>query len=321
MPAVIFPDTLRFVIAFGLVLTLGACRAVPAEATPAPPSGETSAPGAPLASPTSFLPPSPATVEAASPTPEPLALLVNGEGVTLDDFNAALQRFHAGVPEASSAEAVQRVADDFIAQVLLAQGAAQAGFVLDEAALAERIAGLTAQAGGEQAMAGWLAANFYTPERFARELRRALMAAWMRDQIAAGVPLTAEQVRARQVRASTREQAEAALAQLAGGMSFDLLAEIYDPVGLGELGWFPRGYLLEPAIEAAAFELQEGAYSGVIETGVGFHIIQVMERAADRPLEPDALWALQLRALDEWLAARRAAGEVQVLVTPGADGG
>ncbi len=293
----------------GALILLGACSSSPPGATPQPGASSTPSP-----SPTSFLPPSSATVEAASPTPVPLALVVNGEAVTLDEFNAALQRFHAGVPDAPTEEALQRVTADYIAQILLSQGAAEAGFVVDDAALQARLDELAQEIGGAEALEAWQAANFYTPETFGRELRWTMAAAWMRDQIAAGVPTSMEQVRARQVRASSRAEADEVLAQLAGGTSFDLMAEIYDPLGLGELGWFPRGYLLEPAIEDAAFALEPGAYSGVIETSVGFHIIQVTDRAADRPLEPDALWTLQKQAVADWVAARQAQGAIEILV-------
>lgn len=241
-------------------------------------------------------------------------MVVNGEPVTLDEFNRALQRFHAGVPEASSEEAIERVSSDYIDQILLAQAAIREGYVLSEAGFQERLAALVDDAGGNEALETWLADNFYTRDLFESDLRRSIAAAWMRDRIAAAVPTSAEQVRARQVRVTNREEAETVLAQLNGGTGFDVLARVYDPEGLGELGWFPRGLLFEPAVEDAAFALAVGDYSGVIETGVGFHIIQVTDRAADRPLDPDALWALQSRALEEWLIEQRAGSEIELFV-------
>jgi hypothetical protein len=43
----------------------------------------------------------------------------------------------------------------------------------------------------------------------------------------------------------------------------------------------------------------------VIPGEVGFHIIKTLEIQADRPLSPDALLALQNRALIDWLASHR----------------
>jgi len=96
---------------------------------------------------------------------------------------------------------------------------------------------------------------------------------------------------------------------LQGGAKFDDLAATYDPVTRGDLGWFPRGYLLEPAIEEAAFALQAGQFSGVIQTQVGFHIIFVIERG-ERALSPDALLAMQEKAVRDWLTARRAEAQI-----------
>jgi len=71
------------------------------------------------------------------------------------------------------------------------------------------------------------------------------------------------------------------------------MAAQVDPVTRGDIGWFPRGYLTEKAVEDAAFSLEAGKYSAIIPGEVGFHIIKTLELQADRPLSPDALLALQ----------------------------
>ena len=80
------------------------------------------------------------------------------------------------------------------------------------------------------------------------------------------------------------------------------------------MGWFPRGYLSDPAVEAAAFALQPGEYSDVIQTQAGYDILFVADRQPDRPLSPDALLALQERAVQDWLAQKR--NESTILVAP-----
>lgn len=266
------------------------------------------------ATPTSFLPPSPETEPSATPTQVPLALMVNGELVTLDAFNLALQRFHEGQPDVPTGAAFDQVLADFIDQILLSQAAAAEGYSLSDEEWAARLAGLTEDAGGEAALDAWLEANLYTRELFEQDLRRSAAAAWMRDRIFESVPHSAEQVRARQVRVNSRTEADEILSQLNSGTSFDIMIAIYDPEGLGDLGWFPRGVLFEPAIEEAAFTLSVGDYGAVVETSVGYHIVQVTDYAADRPLDPDARYFLQLAALREWLEARRAASEIEVYV-------
>ena len=78
----------------------------------------------------------------------------------------------------------------------------------------------------------------------------------------------------------------------------------------GELGWFPRGYLPESAIEQAAFALQAGQFSDVIQTQAGYHILFVVERDPAHPLSPDALLTLQERAIQDWLTQQRNASTI-----------
>jgi peptidyl-prolyl cis-trans isomerase C len=67
----------------------------------------------------------------------------------------------------------------------------------------------------------------------------------------------------------------------------------------------PRGYLLEPKLEEAAFSLEVGAHSDVIATDVGFHILRILARDPQHPLSPDAYIALQELALKNWIAEQR----------------
>ena len=80
---------------------------------------------------------------------------------------------------------------------------------------------------------------------------------------------------------------------------------VAEPLTRGELGWFPRGYLPEPAFEEAAFALQPGQVSDIIQTEAGYHIIMVLERDPAHPLTPDALLTLQYTALEDWLSQQR----------------
>jgi peptidyl-prolyl cis-trans isomerase C len=291
----------------GLALLLGGCNRIKPTENPISTlaAGTQPAPTSLAASP-SPIPP--------SPTPPALAARVNGAMITLSEYQAELARYKAASGKDPTPEQAKSVLDDLIDQMLFAQAAAEKGFVVDDAILNDHMTRLSASLGGDQALAAWITAQGYTDEAFRAALIRSISAAWMRDQVIATVPHTADQVHARQILLFSADDANNAYAQLQSGKDFAKLAATYDPVTEGDLGWFPRGYLLDQKLDEAAFNLQPGQYTSVIQTSTGYHILQVIERDANRPLLPDALQALQGQALQKWLQTRRSQSDIQVLV-------
>ncbi len=250
-------------------------------------------------------------------TPVPLAAIVNGEGITLAEYQAEVTRYQAsttitGTILASDTQTI--VMDELIGQTLLAQSATENGYIVDDAQIQARISSLEGQLGGAQALQDWQTAHGYTADDFSRSLKRAMAAAWMRDQIVNGVPATAEEVHVLQILAPSQAEADQAYARLQAGEDFMEVVKDYDPLTNGDLGWFPRGYLSDPKIEAAAFALQPGQYSAVIQSAVGYHILYMLERDANHTLQPDARRALQEKALQDWLSQRKAQSTIQELV-------
>ena len=289
-----------------VILLLAACNAPLRTATPA-------ATATPSPTPTQTPTPIPPT-----PTPIPLAARVNNEGITLAEYQAELVRYQAafGTDLATDMETdwQKQVMQDLVDQVLLAQAAHEKGFTLSEAELQKRIDDLTQQAGGAQVLTDWMQAHGYSLEEFRRTLDRSAAAAWMRDQIVGAVTWTADQVHARQILLYNSTDASNILSQLNNGADFATLAYQYAPATGGDLGWFPRGYLTEPALEAAAFSLEPGKYSDVIETSLGYHILLVIEHDPQHTLTSDARMALQEKTLLAWLAERRGKSEIEILV-------
>lgn len=263
----------------------------------------------PTVTPTPFIP---------SPTPIPIAAKVNGEEITEAEYQAELVRFEKAKTETALSvdESFEYIVlEELINQLLLVQGARQAGFIVDDELIEERWNLLVKEAGGEPVIMGWLAENGYSIDGFRQALARSVSAAWMRDQIAGAVSETAEQVHARQILLYNLEQAQEVLAQLESGNDFATLSATYDPVISGDLGWFPRGYLEYEQLEQAVFDLQPLEYSGIVETPLGFHILQLIEREPDRILDPDMRLVLQTYAVRTWLDDQRNQSEI-VILTP-----
>ncbi len=85
-------------------------------------------------------------------------------------------------------------------------------------------------------------------------------------------------------KAAARKKAEDVLAKAKGGADFGELAKQFSQDTTassgGDLGSFGHG-VMTPAFETAAFALQPGQISDIVETPFGFHIIKVEEKTPD----------------------------------------
>lgn len=277
---------------------------------PATPSPEITIPSAVASTATATLEPTPTSI--------PAAAIVNGEPIPLTYFNNEVWRYRDSLADQAvkpdDAAISQTVINFLIEQQLLAQEAHKGGYSLSAADLQAKIDALIAGLGSGSAFSDWLTNNHYDDNEFRMALELASAAAWQRDQIAASIPGAVEQVRARQIFALTQEGAQRAQISLASGTDFGKLAWEYSPESGGELGWFPRGYLLYPEVEAAAFSLEVGGRSEIIQSTIGYHIIEVQAHEDAHLLTTDARISLQTKALEVWLSTAIANSQIVIQV-------
>jgi peptidyl-prolyl cis-trans isomerase C len=289
------------------LLFLAACNgSSPTDTPPIPGSRESSTPEMETTT---------TSVPFTHPTTEPgipLAASVNGQAITLTEYQDELERAQVASETGLLTYSEEDVLQNLIDEVLLSQGAAEAGYIPNDAIIQTRLDQLDLD---EHTFQEWLTTNGYTQESFERAFARSIAAAWMRDQIISRVSSTAEQVHARQILLYNSDDAENAYAQLQAGTDFATLATQYDPLTSGELGWFPRGYLTVPELDDPIFSLQSGEYTQIIETILGFHIVQVIERDHQRPLSPGAFQTLQVQAVETWLVERRGQSDIQIILS------
>ena len=244
-----------------------------------------------------------------SPTPIPTAAIVNGDIITVAAYQEELARYKAAVNRDLTEEDQSIVINDLINLTLLAQAATSEGFQISETDLDERIARLETE---DQPLTDWLAVYGFTAESFREHLKRSLEAAWMRDQIIADVPFEMEQIHAQQMLFYNLAAAEETLEDLNSGKDFSQLAKTHDPQTLGDLGWFPPGFLTISELDPILFDLEVEETSDIIETEIGYHIIMVLEKEGNRPLDPAIRQILQEQELDNWLVRRWKLSTIQI---------
>lgn len=154
----------------------------------------------------------------------------------------------------------------------------------------------------------------FTEQTFRRLFESSLYHTKLQEALALEVPASEEQVHARHILVATEDEAKEVLERLHAGEDFGALAkELSTDTGSkeegGDLGWFPRGMMVTE-FEDAAFALQPGETSDPVKTSFGYHIINVIERDANRALDEAGLDQKKSSALDNWLTAQRNSGTV-----------
>lgn len=209
---------------------------------------------------------------------------VNGADIKYSDFlddMATLERFFANqVAEGMPEEALpteQEMRDNAFNKLVygevLKQEAAARGVTVSDEDVEEEYAKLVMQSGGEDEVKAELELLYgWEPETFKEKV---LVPYLMQSKLA-------EALRADEsVSGASLEEARSLLDRINNGEDFSELARQYsqDPGSAslgGDLGWFGRGAMVQE-FEDAAFSLEPGGVSDIVETQFGYHIITVDE--------------------------------------------
>lgn len=252
------------------------------------------------------------------PVPEVLPEVVarvNGEDVSKSDFDRLLKQMElqAGgpVPAEKRDQVYRGIIDQLVTYTLLVQETKTRNVAVSDAEAKkitdERIAELRKQVPNEAAFNKALSDRNMTLTRLRADIRHDVaINRMMQAEIAKLQPPTDAEIKDyfdknpdefRGVRAShilirpegfdedakkkARASAEDVLKQAKAGADFGELARKHSSDGSaqagGDLGFFTKGTMV-PAFSDAAFALQPGQISDIVETQFGFHIIKVIER-------------------------------------------
>ncbi len=250
---------------------------------------------------------------AAQATEVPLAAIVNGEPITLVEFERERARRMMGleVEPATAAAFDASILQAMIDQKLIEQVAASEGIIVAEEEIdAELALQADLAAANDMTLEEIVVAQLYTMDEYRAVIRGTLLAQKLSD-VVANVSPNAPQVHSRHILVKDDVTARTLIQQIQGGADFAALAAEYSLDGStartgGDLDWVSEGDLLQKEVEVVIFALEPGQLSPEpVQSSLGYHVIQVLERVEDRPLSPAALAEKRQRAFLEWLENQR----------------
>lgn len=215
----------------------------------------------------------------------------------------------------------RQVLDQLISTKLLYQESQAQGTTISPEELTEQVQTLEQRTGGKEQLDQALAGQDMTREELRQGLKEDLaINRYIEEKVAPAVTVSEQEAKsfyeenkermqrpeqaklrhiliqagsdaAEEEKTAARTKAEGLLAQIREGADFAELATANseDPGSKdegGDLGWVSRGQTVEP-FENAAFALEPGATSEVVESPFGFHIIRLEEKrpAGTAPFE------------------------------------
>ncbi|MDH3363156.1 MAG: peptidylprolyl isomerase [Gammaproteobacteria bacterium] len=214
---------------------------------------------------------------------------------------------------------------------------------------------IRAQFGSEDRFLTRITIDGFTPESYRDYVRRTVSAANYMQKVSAAATVSSEEVhdfyvnnpdkfhipesvKARHIllkvhpsaneetRNAVRERMQRIVEQLADGANFAALAVKYSEdtsaSAGGDLGYFQHGQMVKP-FDNAAFALQVGETSGVVETIYGLHIIKLEDRQPSQVV-PEEMASEQIysylldvkrrQAIRDEIVALRADAEIEILL-------
>ena len=148
----------------------------------------------------------PTTAPAEATAPADLVAMVNGQGITTANFEAALARRRAQMDAVADQEALANaVLSELIEQVLVEQAAVDLNVVVTDEQVEAEVAALQAIAEENgRDWSAWLADNNYTEDKLREELRGQLVSAAVRDIVVGdAAEADTQQVHARHILVDT----------------------------------------------------------------------------------------------------------------------
>lgn len=217
------------------------------------------------------------------------ATIVNGQFISLHEFYQQvgfLKKFNSQVDQSVSTEINdetslhKRVLDNLVETTLVHQQAVDKKIKVSKADIDAAYKSAADANGGTDKIESVLE-KFYgmTKKQFKSLISQQLYNEKVQEKL-----LT--QVHLKHILVTDQTKADAALARIQKGESFETVAksdseDTNSKAQGGDLGWISRGDLkdkIDPAFETAVLALKKGATSGIIKTKYGYHIVKLQDK-------------------------------------------
>ncbi|MDI6705074.1 MAG: SurA N-terminal domain-containing protein [Bacillota bacterium] len=243
---------------------------------------------------------------------------VNGQIITKEEFNQKFELYKSSYEQQYGKDiwnkdiegkkfidvVKEQVVEKLILDRLILEAADKQGIAVTQEEVSDEIASIKEYFEDEQKYLDFLTSQGMTEEQFADQVKKDLIITKYRDKLVEDVTVSEKEVedyynenikefkkdrvKASHILLDTKEDAEKILERLKNGEDFSDLAEQYsvDPSAKsnkGDLGYFGYGDMVKP-FEEAAFALEKGEISGIVETQFGYHIIKVFDKEIVDPI-------------------------------------
>lgn len=268
-------------------------------------------------------PPPPSSMPEGTPIPalplndagEQLVARVNGEMITLAEFEAAFDRQSLPNDAASYDALAAALLETIIEQRLINQAAAEMGVTVTEAEVDAELDRNRAEMGSDDQWQAWLAENNFTEAALRQSLRDWLVTQRVQDAVVQIEMSEVTEVRARHIVVDTEAAANDVINRLDAGEDFDTLAaalsrDVTTRDSGGDLGWFGPDTLLVPELSDAVFQMQIGEVRGPVQTMLGYHVVQLMDVQTREAADSDA-FNMAVDQFTAWLEEQRSTATIE----------
>ncbi len=260
---------------------------------------------------------------------------VNGQEITWADFAPELSQVLYSVTQQYGVDWNQpeniallgtlqeQVLETVVVRTLLRQVAAKEGIEVSQSDALARIEEEKAAILASGQFSSWDQFKEQTSlsdEYFARLVKDGELVKRITEAV--GPAREVEQVHARHILVADEETGKDVLARLNDSEDWAALAQEYsqdtsNKDNAGDLNWFPRGAMVS-AFEEAAFSLEPGETSDLVQTDFGYHIIQVLDKGL-RELDEQTYGMMVQQAFQDWLDEQKAAADIAIIMTFGSE--